>query len=280
VKRVLFVCTGNRARSQMAEALLRFHGGDRFEAFSAGTEPKGVAPETIEVMRELNVDVSGRRSKHVDEFAGQEFDYVITVCDSARQVCPTFPGPGERLHWSIEDPDVPVKAGIDRLDAFRAARDDIRGRIIDFLADQGCIFCSILAGEAAASFVYRDDAVAAFLDVRPMNAGHLLVIPLAHVGDVRDVPEEVAGRLMNVAQRAARALERAAVRMDGFNLYLSNGRAIGQEVFHVHLHVVPRFAGDGFGLRFGPEYGKRPPREELEALAEKITSAWGRQQSN
>jgi arsenate reductase len=104
LKRVLFVCTGNKARSQMAEGLLRHLGGDRFEAHSAGTRPSGLAEETVAAMREIGIDVSSQRSKHVDEFAGQEFDYVITVCDSARQECPVFPGDGKRLHWDVEDP--------------------------------------------------------------------------------------------------------------------------------------------------------------------------------
>src|SRR2546428_2432231 len=94
-KRVLFVCTGNRARSQMAEGLLRALAGDSFDVYSAGTMPSGLSDLTIGAMREIGIDVSAQRSKSVDEFAGQAFDYVITVCDSARQVCPTFPGEGE-----------------------------------------------------------------------------------------------------------------------------------------------------------------------------------------
>jgi arsenate reductase len=125
--RVLFVCTGNRARSQMAEGLLRHLAGDRFEAYSAGTQPSGLASATVEVMQEIGIDVSGHRSKHVDEFVGEEFDYVITVCDHAAQVCPTFPGASRRIHWSVRDP-------FDR-QGFRDARDDLRARIERFLAD-------------------------------------------------------------------------------------------------------------------------------------------------
>ena len=114
MKRVLFVCTGNRARSQMAEGLLRQMAGDRLEAHSAGTEPKSLAEETVAVMREIGIDVSGQRSKSVDEFAGQEFDYVITVCDTARESCPVFPGGGKRLHWSVADPaDTQCQRGYD-----------------------------------------------------------------------------------------------------------------------------------------------------------------------
>jgi arsenate reductase len=133
MKRVLFVCTGNRARSQMAEGLLRHLAGDRFEVHSAGTQPKGLAEQTVEVMREIGVDVSGQRSKHVDEYAGQTFDYVITVCDSARQVCPVFPGGGQRIHWDVEDPLHAELRGESSLDAFRAGRDELRRRIQEFL---------------------------------------------------------------------------------------------------------------------------------------------------
>jgi arsenate reductase len=133
MKRVLFVCTGNRARSQMAEGLLRHRAGDRFEVHSAGTEPKGLAPHTVEVMREIGVDVSGQRSKHVDVYAGRPFDYVITVCDSARQACPVFPGGGERIHWDVEDPLYAELRGESTVQALRDARDELRSRIEVFL---------------------------------------------------------------------------------------------------------------------------------------------------
>ena len=132
MKRVLFVCTGNRARSQMAEGFLRHLAGRRFEVFSAGTEPKGLAGETVQVMRETGIDVSHQRSQHVDEFAGQEFDYVITVCDSARQACPAFPGAGQRLHWDVEDPADAEVSGLSRIEAFRAAREELRRRVEEF----------------------------------------------------------------------------------------------------------------------------------------------------
>ena len=134
MKRVLFVCTGNRARSQMAEGLLRHLAGDRFEVHSAGTEPKGLARHTVEVMLEIGVDVSGQRSEHVDVYAGQRFSYVITVCDSARQSCPVFPGGGERIHWDVEDPADTIARGDSPRDAFRAARDELRRRIDQFVA--------------------------------------------------------------------------------------------------------------------------------------------------
>src|SRR6266576_1312276 len=103
-KKVLILCTGNSARSQMAEGLLRHLAGDRFEVASAGVEPASIKPEAIEVMRESGMDISGHRSKSVDEFLNKSFDYVITVCDNANQRCPIFPGKARRLHWSIEDP--------------------------------------------------------------------------------------------------------------------------------------------------------------------------------
>ena len=133
MKRVLFVCTGNRARSQMAEGLLRALAGDSFDVYSAGTMPSGLSDLTIGAMREIGIDVSAQRSKSVDEFAGQAFDYVITVCDSARQICPTFPGEGERLHWDVADPSDIEARGVPLIGAFRIARDDLRARIEPFL---------------------------------------------------------------------------------------------------------------------------------------------------
>lgn len=102
--RVLFVCTGNSARSVMAEALLRHRGGPAFEVRSAGTEPTGINPRTLRTLAEVGIDASWARSKSVTEFLGQPFDYVITVCDQARQSCPVFPGVHESLHWGYEDP--------------------------------------------------------------------------------------------------------------------------------------------------------------------------------
>lgn len=102
--RVLFLCTGNSARSQMAEALLRSFGGDDFEVSSAGTEPKGLHPQAIHAMLDIGIDISRQRSKHLREFLDRPFDYVITVCDRARDNCPTFPGDTQRIHWSFDDP--------------------------------------------------------------------------------------------------------------------------------------------------------------------------------
>jgi len=117
--RVLFVCTGNSARSVMAEALLRRHGGDAFEVFSAGTEPRGIDPLTLRTLEAAGIDASWARSKSVTEFLGQRFDVVITVCDQARQACPVFPGVHESLHWGYEDPAAAEGTEEERLAAFR-----------------------------------------------------------------------------------------------------------------------------------------------------------------
>ena len=131
-KRVLILCTGNSARSQMAEGLLRDMAGERFEVASAGVSPTHVRPEAIEVMREIGIDISAHRSKSVDEFTGQEFDYVITVCDNANQECPIFPGKTKRIHWSIEDPAVVEGEEDARLAAFRRGRDELSERLKNF----------------------------------------------------------------------------------------------------------------------------------------------------
>src|ERR1700680_4627471 len=126
LKRVLILCTGNSTRSQMAEGLLRHDAGDRFEVFSAGTRPSRVRPEAVTVMRELGIDISGNRSKHVDEFANQKFDYVLTVCDNAKERCPVFPGEAIRVHQSFEDPATLDAPEPKRLALFRRVRDEIR----------------------------------------------------------------------------------------------------------------------------------------------------------
>lgn len=134
--RVLFLCTGNSARSQMAEALLRALGGEEFESFSAGTAPAGLNPLTVEVMREVGIDCSAQRSKSLDEFVGQPFDYIITVCDRARDSCPTFPGDSEKIHWSFEDPAAVEGDAQTRLNAFRRIRNEITERLRSWIAVQ------------------------------------------------------------------------------------------------------------------------------------------------
>jgi arsenate reductase (thioredoxin) len=129
---VLILCTGNSARSQMAEGLLRHDAGDRFDVSSAGTHPSLVRPEAIAVMREIGIDISGHRSKSVDEFASRNFDYVLTVCDQAKESCPIYPGHGHRLHHSFEDPAAAGGSDEDKLAAFRSVRDEIRAYLRDF----------------------------------------------------------------------------------------------------------------------------------------------------
>jgi arsenate reductase len=128
-KRVLFLCTHNSARSQMAEGLLRDMAGDRFDVRSAGTEATAVQPLAIEAMREIGIDISGHASKTLDVFYGQRFDYVITVCDRAKESCPLFAGTGERIHWSFDDPVAATGTDAERLQAFRRVRDAIRARL-------------------------------------------------------------------------------------------------------------------------------------------------------
>jgi len=121
----------------MAEGLLRHEAGNVYEVFRAGTKPTRVRPEAIAVMRELGIDISGHRSKSVDEFAGQDFEYVITVCDNAKESCPIFPLRTERIHWSIEDPATVQGSEEERLAAFRRARDELRTRVRAFAQGQG-----------------------------------------------------------------------------------------------------------------------------------------------
>jgi arsenate reductase len=134
MQRVLFLCTHNSARSQMAEGLLRHMAGDRFEVASAGTERTRVHPLAIAAMRELGIDLAGHASKTLDAFTGERFDHVITVCDRANESCPIFPGATERLHWGFDDPSAATGSDAERLAAFRTVRDAIRERLGDFLA--------------------------------------------------------------------------------------------------------------------------------------------------
>jgi len=133
-----------------------------------------------------------------------------------------------------------------------------------------CVFCNIVRGEAPASVVYADDRVLAFMDIQPVNPGHLLVIPRAHAAYLADLEAETGGHLFQVGMNLAAAVRRSGVRCEGVDLFLADGEAAGQEVFHVHLHVIPRYTGDGFGFRFGPDYHRRPERAALDALAEAI----------
>jgi arsenate reductase len=131
--KVLFLCTNNACRSQMAEGMLRHQAGDRFDVFSAGIEPTEVHPIAIKAMEEMGVDISGQRAKSAMEFLDQEFDYVITVCDRAKQTCPVFPGKYEKIHWDMKDPDSVTGSGREKLEAFKKARNQIQANIIRFV---------------------------------------------------------------------------------------------------------------------------------------------------
>ena len=135
-KRVLILCTGNSARSQMAEGLLREMAGERFDVESAGVAPSAVRGEAIQAMQEIGIDISGHHSKSVDLFVDQQFEYIITVCDNARESCPLFPGTAERIHWSFDDPAAAQGDDQSRLAAFRRVRDEIRSRLKEFVATQ------------------------------------------------------------------------------------------------------------------------------------------------
>jgi arsenate reductase len=134
MKRILILCTGNSCRSQLAEALWRHEAGDRYDAQSAGVDPKGVNPLTLRVLKELSICTDGLRSKHVEEFAGQRFDLVITVCGHAQEVCPAFPGAARQEHWPFEDPASAKGSEEEVLPVFRRVRDAIHQRIRECLA--------------------------------------------------------------------------------------------------------------------------------------------------
>jgi histidine triad (HIT) family protein len=134
-----------------------------------------------------------------------------------------------------------------------------------------CIFCNIVAGKGEATFVYRDDLVCAFMDIQPVNLGHLLVIPNKHATFLTELPEETGMQMFQIAQRMAAALRSSGLRCEGVDFFLADGEPAGQEIMHVHLHVFPRYEGDGFGFTFPDRYFTRPPRSTLEKSAEAIT---------
>lgn len=131
--RVLFVCTHNSARSQMAEGMLRHWGGDLYDAESAGTEPAGIRPETIQVMDEIGIDIRAQRSKAIGDLVGESFDHFITVCDEAQANCPVLPGVSDVAHWSTEDPSAADGSPAERLDVFRRVRDQLAERVRTFM---------------------------------------------------------------------------------------------------------------------------------------------------
>ena len=133
-----------------------------------------------------------------------------------------------------------------------------------------CVFCDILTGDRPADFVYRDEVCAAFMDIRPINPGHVLVIPQKHAVLLAELDEASVGHMLWVAQRVDSALRTSGIQCDAVNLFLADGRAAGQEVMHVHLHVIPRYRGDGHHLRFSPAYFSPTPASELHTTADLI----------
>ncbi len=138
--------------------------------------------------------------------------------------------------------------------------------------DANCVFCTLLDGSVTATFLHRDERCAVFMDIRPVNPGHVLVIPVEHAPTLADVDPDTAAHMMRLGQRYAAAIRASGLRCEGVNLLLADGEAAMQEVFHAHLHVFPRFRGDGFGLRFGPHYAAQE-REELERTGAMVRNA-------
>jgi len=138
---------------------------------------------------------------------------------------------------------------------------------------EDCAFCRIVAGVEPASIILTDEKVLAFMNTQPVNLGHVLIIPKGHAAQLSELDEEIGAQIFRVAMRVSGGLRRSAVRCEGINLLLADGEAVCQEVFHVHLHVIPRFRDDGFGLRFGKNYGLRPDRKELDKIALSIREA-------
>lgn len=138
---------------------------------------------------------------------------------------------------------------------------------------EDCVFCHIIKGIAPASIVYTDGKVVAIMDIQPVNPGHVLIIPKAHVARLSELNEETGTHMFKVAMRLTEALRHSSIRCEGVDLFLADGEAAFQEVSHVHLHVIPRFRGDGFEIKVGPHYGLKPDRKELDRTAEKLREA-------
>jgi len=133
-----------------------------------------------------------------------------------------------------------------------------------------CIFCNIIKDNTLASIVYKDELCTAFMDNQPVNAGHVLIIPNEHVELISELDERTASRMFVIANKINSAIRKSSLKCEGINYFLADGEAAGQEVFHTHLHVFPRYKGDGFGLVFGEDYKNRPSRELLDTTAERI----------
>lgn len=136
-----------------------------------------------------------------------------------------------------------------------------------------CVFCRIVEGVEPASVIHSDDSVIALMDVQPVNRGHVLIIPKMHAAQLHDLSKDLGAQIFKVALRVSEAIRRSGVKCEGINLFLADGEAAFQDIFHVHLHVIPRFNGDGFRLKLGPNYGLRPTREELDTTALAIRNA-------
>jgi histidine triad (HIT) family protein len=136
---------------------------------------------------------------------------------------------------------------------------------------EDCIFCKLINKELPISTVYEDEQVLSFMDIQPINSGHLLIIPKTHATYLKDLDPNTGAQMFKTAMRMSEALRASGIRCEGINLYLADGKVAGQEVFHVHLHVIPRFRGDGFGFKLDDSYYNLPKREELEKVASKIT---------
>jgi histidine triad (HIT) family protein len=141
------------------------------------------------------------------------------------------------------------------------------------VSENDCVFCKLLLGEQEVTFVHQDDVCSTFMDIQPVTTGHVLVVPRRHVAQLADLSEEEGAQMFRVGQRVAAALRKCGAKCEGVNFFLADGVAAGQEVFHVHLHVFPRYPGDGFGLTLPPGYQQRPPREELNEIAKSIRIA-------
>lgn len=132
---------------------------------------------------------------------------------------------------------------------------------------ENCLFCKIIAGDLEGTIVFKDEICTALMDIQPINPGHLLVIPNEHSKDLNDLPPETGMHIFSIAQNLAAALRRSGILCEGINIFLADGKAAMQEVFHIHLHVIPRFDGDGFGFQFSPRYAELPTRDELDKNA-------------
>lgn len=136
-----------------------------------------------------------------------------------------------------------------------------------------CVFCQIIAGEATSSQVYQDELVTAFMDIQPLIQGHVLVIPNQHFNGLTDLDEKYGNHILRTARRVAQAMLRSRLGCEGVNLFLAEGTAAGQSVFHTHMHVIPRHAGDGFRVQHPSGYGERPPRSDLDKVADQLKEA-------